>query len=102
MIRSWWTSLWILIGFLWPWPYFQGHTSTLNVKFWQKNNNKIQKKKNKKKKKKKKTIKKTHTKKQQQQQQQKKQQQQQKKKHLSYLLNQMMDSGQTLCIVSLG
>ena len=23
-----------IIRFWWPWPHFQGHTSTLNVKFW--------------------------------------------------------------------
>ena len=40
---------------------FQGHTSTLNVKFWGK-----------------------------------------KRLSAPYLLNQMMDSGQTLCIASLG
>ena len=25
-----------MIRFCWPWPHFQGHTSTLNVKFWPK------------------------------------------------------------------
>ena len=34
------TPLWYeeeMLRFWWPWPHFQSHTSTLNVKFWPKN-----------------------------------------------------------------
>ena len=49
-----------IIRVWWPWPHFQGHTSTFFLNF------------------------------------------DQTKACLHYLLNQMIDSGQTLCIVSLG